>query len=1271
MSVFNRLFSGQGLKRILLIACFGLLAAAIWFLGPWLGFGDARPLEAVEGRVIMLLVLFLLLLAYWYRIPLFVAVALLVLAAVWIIGPYLLIGKGHPLESALRRGLVMAVILLVTILYGLWRLVRALALDPTLLDNFIKKKPVEVLEERPEYSAINSVIEGGERYMRRIHRSLPAWRRFFSIDYRRGGLPWYLVLGTPGAGKTSMLFSSGQEFPLPEQLNRKGKENPPTAHCECLFTNEALFLDTSGKYASEAPLANQEWMSLVKSLKRHRPAKGINGVVLTLSVADILNKSKTELLTISATLRARLDSLRQQLGVRFPVYVTLTKMDLLAGFEEYFRNLTETEREQVWGMTFPWNNEKPVSAEVLKTQLGQELTLLENRISRVMYLRQQEEYDVGDRKRMYALPQDFRLLAQTLTEVLQNIFFASRYDESHFHATLRGVYFLSSCQPQTVGLLNNNTLLQKWNNLIHQLKPQTPTSLSHKVDEEDALVSETAWGKHYFLTRLFSDIITKDRDLVVDNITVQSTHRFQNVFGHLATWGVAAWLFVALLTSYHLNRDYLQVLASKLDTLSGQVTQYLKNPGEQWLPKVLSTSQNLALYERLDLDQPALDWRYGLYTGRAVSRGSDVLYHFFLQRYLLPQLEKQVALGLQSALQSPNDVAVWQSLKLYLMLGGAGPQDTPWLVEQITERWERSGAIGAFEERTLFVAHLNALFSHPDWRQYGSALDPELVKAARDRLGAKPESERVWQRLRVEVLGDSPPNLTLRTLIGRQAPLVFTLDDATLQQQGIPGMYTREGWEVVKKKLLSSLLKVQNEDGWVMGKSSPSVNPLAFRDDVTTYYLQEYTAYWQRFLNSIRLISVGGEDQATAQGTSLNIALLRTLVADNSPLRNLVTRAVSETTLGTDAKAIPNALSNQMNQGVVLQQAKKLQETLHFREQRLVRQQLDNNFSALRNFVRGESQGDGAAADFAQAQGTQFSQVMRLLSDQYTRFIVYNSAFAYGDIPPLTDESARLAAESGLWPEPVKSIVSPLLTRFYDKIKQRVVKLSAESIDQGPGEICRTSLQGRYPFADSNQNATLADFERFFGTGGVVDSWFQQNLAAKVDTSSHPWRFKGTADSTGLEFFEQAGRIRNAFFAGDGRKMVLNFSASVQYLSPTALQFILNMDGNRLTYAHGPVVPQDFSWPGTQRGTLLSATTRRQQASALPDRVYRGPWAWLRWLDDADMVKTSGDDGLLVGWEMGKDRVELEIVGLRVDGQNLGDVLRSFRCPASNEKDAG
>lgn len=127
MSYLNRLFSGWAMKRILLVGCFILLAAAIWFLGPFLGFGEARPLESYEARIICILLALLLILGFWYGAPRFVIAAVVACAAVWVIGPFILVGDDHPLTDGIRRGIIIAIIAFITLIYGTWCLVKALA----------------------------------------------------------------------------------------------------------------------------------------------------------------------------------------------------------------------------------------------------------------------------------------------------------------------------------------------------------------------------------------------------------------------------------------------------------------------------------------------------------------------------------------------------------------------------------------------------------------------------------------------------------------------------------------------------------------------------------------------------------------------------------------------------------------------------------------------------------------------------------------------------------------------------------------------------------------------------------------------------------------------------------------------------------------------------------------------------------------------------------------------------------------------------------------
>lgn len=55
-------------------------------------------------------------------------------------------------------------------------------------------------------------------------------------------------------------------------------------------------------------------------------------------------------------IKQRIQELHEHFGIRFPIYVLFTKADLIAGFIEFFSDLGQEERAQVWGLTLPMDD---------------------------------------------------------------------------------------------------------------------------------------------------------------------------------------------------------------------------------------------------------------------------------------------------------------------------------------------------------------------------------------------------------------------------------------------------------------------------------------------------------------------------------------------------------------------------------------------------------------------------------------------------------------------------------------------------------------------------------------------------------------------------------------------------------------------------------------------------------------------------------------------------------------------------------------------------
>lgn len=383
-------------RRALAVVGVLVLALLVWFVGPLVSFDTLRPLASVGSRVVtiaLLLMLLVLWLVNWSMSIIGISVLCL---AIGFVTPLLALGDVHPFAPLWVRLTLIGFILLMYALYGLYRLWRALRMDEQLLRRFLHPRGEEVPvagEIKADLRTVNHIVTQAIRQLRQLRVDMPGWRKIFEGKRFLYELPWFMVVGSPGDGKTTALLNTGLQFPLAEQMEQTSRiltvPGGGTLHCDWWFTNEAVLIDTAGRYArhddgrevSAAQRNAGEWQGFLGLLRKHRPGAPLNGVILTLNVADLTAQSPAERLAACAALRARLADLRETLGIRFPVYLVVTKMDLLPGFSDYFRTLTSHLRAQIWGFSLPYSRRRKAGdPQALHAACAQELARLTLRL---------------------------------------------------------------------------------------------------------------------------------------------------------------------------------------------------------------------------------------------------------------------------------------------------------------------------------------------------------------------------------------------------------------------------------------------------------------------------------------------------------------------------------------------------------------------------------------------------------------------------------------------------------------------------------------------------------------------------------------------------------------------------------------------------------------------------------------------------------------------------------------------------------------------------
>jgi type VI secretion system protein ImpL len=1138
---------------------------------------------------------------------------------IWYGGPFLAFADYVPLESPLSRLIAIGLLILFWALSLLLKRLRAGRAGAKLAEAVVAQRA-----SAPTGASREAVVlrERFEEAIATLKKNQTGKRNLYE-------LPWYVIIGPPGSGKTTALINSGLKFPLEQRFGKEALRGVGgTRNCDWWFTDEAVLLDTAGRYTtqdSDESADSAGWGEFLNLLKKYRKRRPLNGVIVTLSAADLMTQTPAERESNVAAVRRRLDELNRHLKVRLPIYLMVTKCDLISGFTEYFDDLGAEGRAQVWGMTFaPERSTAGTAAE----ELQPEFDALIERLNERLFARIEEERDVRRRTASFAFPQQLAGLRNFIGAFVTEVFAATRFDG---RLLLRGVYFTSGTQ--------EGTPIDRLMAAIGRGFAVAPGAVS---------VGVAGRGKAYFIEKLLREVMFAEAGIAGVNRGRELRLAAVQLSIYAGLVLVAVVGVIALSVSYTRNRTYLTDVGSALDALNTVAVPTPQLPLAQMVPGLDALRH---VVDVADQFHGHLAWtlRWGLFQGGAVGDEAHEAYRRELNDSLLPRIADSFKARLQSAAAQPDKL--YQYLKAYVMLGEPQHLDKEQLAFLVNLDWQEALADQP-EMLQSMTGHLRSLLKDQEGLR-PLPLDDMLVTQTRNTLHQVSLSRLMYNQLKLDHSDDASHDLRLDIAAGIGAERVLSRKSGKRLSEPVPGLFTRPVFDQISTSGTVGLIKQFSQDSWVMGDSAFDLQGAEhMTSQVMDLYADEYIQTWDAIMNDVQVVSFHTLAQAAdvlgimgQPATSPLKGLLLTLEA-NTNLTKPLEGAPSATSMAAAAeKAVTGSLSKIFGAGKPAGISPAARITAHF--------------AALNKLVAGPP-GSAVPIDNVTAQLAQIGQKMSGVGTGVGETNPLDSLTKAGQGEALK----ALQAQAATLPAPIGGLVASVSGSSQTLAVGQARGELDQRYQQQVVKVCEQMIAGRYPFsAGSRVDLPLADFGRVFGAGGIYDAFFKDNLAPLVDTTRSPWVWRAGgpagASISMLRQFEAVEQIRQKYFGPSAQLPEQQFTLTPGDLDREANRFTLELDGQTLDYRHGPVRSQPVKWPGPAPGA--AAVTIEDRAGVQSNRTFQGPWAWFRLLDAA-MLKVETDVRFDAVFQLGGHQATVIIEPASIRNPYQGSGVRQFRC---------
>jgi len=738
-------------------------------------------------------------------------------------------------------------------------------------------------------------------------------------------------------------------------------------------------------------------------------------------------------------------------------------------------------------------------------------------------------------------------------------------------------------------------------------------------------------------------------------------------FSRITAWSaiaIAAVWITGTLVSVAANRNAIQTASTTIAKLAAprDATQAALN---------LDTLQKqIGTLEARQRDGAPWYTRFGLNHDAALLSAAWPAYEDANNRILLQPLRTKLEADLRQLgsltdqeLASGGDAQVkgaYSTLKSYLMLAKPKHADSGFLIPQLlaTDQPARPEPStinpGDWRELTqrLVSFHANHLRQRPS---LAITPDATLISTARQTLvsvmGLQNSTDAVYQQIIDETRIKYPP-VSLQSLMGDTSSRgVFTTSET------VAGVYTRQAWDERIGKAIDDADKERTVTGdWVLSDTpttSATSSAASLKEQLRQRYFADYGRAWQEFLNSVRW-----QADTSLSGTVDQLSLYAD--PQRSPLSALFKVIVYQANTGTVGQSLSNTLVSGVRSLVSGGDDGNPSNASSPPEAPLA-----SAFGPLLR-VAGSDLATSSPAKPAATQPANTSDIslprylervtgvrlklqqIMMSPDPDAMSRTAAQAILQGktsDIGDSRDYASRVAASLGeQWSGFGNAVFQRPLDQTWDVVLQPATASLNETWRTGIVAAWNKSFGGRYPFKDSDSDASLPEMARFLrADGGVISQFVATQLGGIIERQGDQWVVMQATGGNTLrvdpEFvsaLNRLTRVSNVLFpTGD---------ASLRYElraipTPGITDVKIALSGRDLHYFNQREEWTPFVWPGEalENGTRIEWQT--EQAGARVAFDFAGRFGLIRLLERATVSQQDGARYLL-RWPLGKEAVD-------------------------------